>query len=309
MKTKKLKFSFNTDNLTSIKISPDRQKDIMYEIFQTANLFTKVNLLTGIKSGDYIPLMSITPSFAAGGCGYSDNNAIALSDKQLTTKLLKSDLTMCPSSLAGSVFEVYLPEGANEQDFTTEELIVMYLKQKYAKAIQNMCLTGTTGASSIDGLITLAYASSSVVEVEGTAPTTSDALDKLFAIYSAMNDGSLTAEAEPIIIVGNDWLRKASLQSYNDNRVMYNFVIDEQNGFTLPTTNVRVQGYDVLNSTNKALAGSSKYMVLGTDLEDDMSTVDVWYSRDNKEIRSRIQFRIGAALLFESTLRRYKVTS
>lgn len=306
---KRLTFAFDKTDLTTISVKPDESRELVHDVFVAANLFDKIRLLENIKSGNYIPIMNFTPAFAAGACGYSDAGSLALSDKTIITKLLKSDLTMCPHDLAGSAFEIYLPEGASEEDLSILDQIKLYLTAKYAKAIQTMALKGTTGAASIDGLLTLAYASTDVVDVEGTAPTTSDALDKLFAVYEAMDDASLSSDNKPIIICGMDWLRKASIQSYNDNRPMFNFVIDDENGFTLPTTNVRVQGFDELNATNKLLAGSALNMVIGTDLQDDITSLKVWWSEDNQEIRSNLIFRIGAQLLFETQLRRYNVVS
>jgi len=116
-----------------------------------------------------------------------------------------------------------------------------------------------------------------------------------------------SADKRPVIIVGNDWLKNAVLQAFNDNRYFGNVAIDADNGFILPATNVRVQGFDVLNGTNKAIAGTGDLLFVGTDLQDDMAQLIYWWSEDNQEIRTRIQFRLGTQIAFPSLFVRYIV--
>jgi len=308
---KKLNFNFDITGTTNIALQPDEQREIVYKIFGAARLFDHITLLERIKSGDAIPLINFTPAFSEGTCGFSNNNDIIVTDKTITTKALKSDVALCPSDLTKTAFERYLPDGVlNEmQDLTFKDALVAYMAGRYAREIQRLALVGDTAgtpADAIDGLVTQAYAAGSgVVSVSGTAPTSTDALTKLFNIYEAMKSDILDPEARPVILVGMDWLRKAAIQSYNDNRTAYNFTIDAQGGFVLPTTNVRVQGFNELNGTNKALAGAGIYAFVGTDLEDDMSQVKMWFSEDNQEIRSTFRARLGAALVFADQFVKY----
>jgi len=304
---RKLQFNFDKTNLSSINASLDKSRELITAPFESARLFDYIKLLTNIKSGDPLPLISFNPTFVAGGCSYSNNNNVALSDRVLTTKLLKSDVTLCPNDLAGSGFERYLAPGANVEDFSFEDALKTYLIGKYALAIQNMALTGTNGANSIDGLVTRVYADNNVIQVTGTAPTVTDALTKLFAIYQAMPASVTSADSRPVIIIGNDWLKNAVMQAYNDNRYFGNVAIDADNGFILPATNVRVQGFDALNGSNKAIAGSGDMLFVGTDLQDDMSQLMYWWSEDNQEIRTRIQFRLGTQIAFPNQIVRYTV--
>lgn len=306
---KKLNFNFDITGATNIALQPDEKREIVYKIFGAARLFDHVTLLERIKSGDAIPLINFTPTFSQGTCGFSPNNSVVVTDKTITTKPLKADVPLCPSDLVNTAFERYLPDGVfNEmEDLTFKDALIAYMVGRYAREIQRLALVGdTTGTDAIDGLITQAYATGSgVVSVTGTAPTSTDGLTKLFNIYEAMKSDILDPEARPVILVGMDWLKKAALQSYNDNRTAYNFTIDAQGGFVLPTTNVRVQGFNELNGTDKALAGAGIYAFVGTDLEDDISKVDMWFSQDNQEIRTIFRARLGAALVFADQFVKY----
>jgi len=139
---KKLQFAFDKTNLSAINASLDKGRELISAPFESARLFDYIRLLTNIKSGDYLPLINFEPSFVAGGCSYTNNNNVVLSERVMTTKLLKSDVTLCPNDLAGSGFERYLAPGANTDGFTFEDALKTYLIGKYALAIQNMALTG-----------------------------------------------------------------------------------------------------------------------------------------------------------------------
>lgn len=299
----------STQGATSINVSYDEGRQFVKKAFEMPVLFSKVTLLENIKSGDLVPLLNIVPDLKAKSCGYTDDQSISMTDVVMNTKLLGADLTLCWNTLVGTTWERYLPAGSVIEDVADlKEAIINYLSERYAKAMQDMALVGQNGNHSIDGLITKAYAQNSgVVSVTGSTPTTANAMDLLFAIYESMPASILSSNNRPIIIVGTDWLKKASIQSYNDNRMAFNVVIDEENGFQLPTTNVRVQGFDALNSTNKALAGSADHMFVGTDLRDELTTLRAWWSEDNLEFRTSFRARLGTALAFTSDMRKYEV--
>lgn len=303
----KLKFGIDKSALTSVNTSYERGRELVTQLFEALTLPDYVTLLPNIKSGDLIPLLSFNPTFRVGTCGYQNNNDIVASNVTMTTKELQSDVTLCPKDLVGSAFERYLPKGVTMEDLgDIQAQVEMFMLARYGSALQNMLLTGVAGANSINGLITLAYAVGSGVQTAtGTAPTNADALDKLLLLYEKMDSKALNAR--PLIIVGMDWAKKAIAQAYNDNNFHYNLRIDENNGFELPTTNVRVQAYEALNGTNRALAGAGDHMFIGTDLADDMATLQIWYSKDNQEIRSTFRCRVGTALAFASGMARYDV--
>ncbi|MEO0132865.1 MAG: hypothetical protein ABIK73_08060, partial [candidate division WOR-3 bacterium] len=201
------------------------------------------------------------------------------------------------------------PAGADESEVGFEEVLTNYITQVTARGIADLALTGDTGGGDpLDGFITKLYAAAGVINVSGPAPTTANALTQLFAVYENMSDETLQSSARPVIFVGLDWLRKAAIQAYNDNRFAYNFQIDERNGFTLPSTNVRVQGFEALNGTNKLLAGAADYLLVGTDIEDDFSTINMWYSQDNRAIRISVRMRLGVAIAFVNKFVKYTVT-
>lgn len=306
----KMIFGWDTSSLTNIGYDITQQREILKQIIIAPNLMEYVNLYEDIKAAEAVPLLSGTWDLASkSACGFSDNTQIKVSDVQLAVQRVGFDAQLCPNDLRGSAFRRYLPAGADEQELGFEEVLTSYITQVTARAIADLVLTGDTGSGDpINGFITQLYAASGVINVTGAAPTTSNALTLLFNIYENMSDETLQSDARPVIFVGLDWLRKAAIQSYNDNRMAYNFQIDDRNGFTLPTTNVRVQGFEALNGTNKALAGAGNYLLVGTDLEDDFSTINMWYSQDNRAIRVSVRMRLGAAIAFVTKFAKYTVT-
>lgn len=91
------------------------------------------------------------------------------------------------------------------------------------------------------------------------------------------------------------------------NLVHYNATMNQQDGTYLyiPGTNIKVKPTIGINSANIPNSGTSKIdgkpmiltyednIVVGADMIDDDTTFDIWYSRDNDQVRANLQFKIG----------------
>ena len=91
------------------------------------------------------------------------------------------------------------------------------------------------------------------------------------------------------------------------------------NEITYPGTNVRVIGLNEMNSgnavdtgslptavKNRILAGSLKNFVAGFDVRADLSDFDVWFSKDNQQLRFNCRFNIGCVNHFTDQIVQYK---
>ena len=74
--------------------------------------------------------------------------------------------------------------------------------------------------------------------------------------------------------------------------------------FVYPGTNVKVVALPGLNAANNAalpalakhriIAGNfKKNFIVGVDLENDVNNFDIWYSKDNREVRLAMEFKLG----------------
>jgi hypothetical protein len=86
--------------------------------------------------------------------------------------------------------------------------------------------------------------------------------------------------------------------------------------FTYPGSNVRVISVPGLNSDNgtglptaakhRIFAGTTSNFIAGVDLENDIKTADLWYSKDNREVRMVMDFKLGVANHFTDQIVQYK---
>jgi enoyl-CoA hydratase/carnithine racemase len=56
---------------------------------------------------------------------------------------------------------------------------------------------------------------------------------------------------------------------------------------------------------NRILAGSAKNFVAGFDVKADMSDFDMWYSKDNQQLRFSCRFNIGVVNHFVDQIVQY----
>ncbi len=64
-----------------------------------------------------------------------------------------------------------------------------------------------------------------------------------------------------------------------------------------PNTNVKIYPTIGLNGSNKVTICPASYMFVGFDLLSDHEKLDMWWSRDNDEIRIRGNYNYGASIL------------
>ena len=74
--------------------------------------------------------------------------------------------------------------------------------------------------------------------------------------------------------------------------------------YMLPGTNVRVIAVPGM-ADDKAVAGRLSNFFYGTDLESDMETFDLWYSKDNREFRIDVSFIAGVQIAYPSEVAYY----
>jgi hypothetical protein len=85
---------------------------------------------------------------------------------------------------------------------------------------------------------------------------------------------------------------------------------------TYPGSNVKVIAVPGLNSDNgtglptaakhRIFAGTASNFVVGVDLENDIQNFDLWYSKDNREVRMVMDFKLGVANHFTDQIVQYK---
>lgn len=278
-------------------------------------------VLTGIKSSAAIPLMDTDAVFQTDGCGYSPSGTTSFTQRTVTVGKIMIAETICPKDFEAKFTQEALRAGSNYTDFGNAEFLDAYLAKKNARiaaqletAIWQGDATGATAATNkFDGLQKLI--DPTAVDANVTAFT------GLSAVVSTITQSNVVAATEGIykaipaavvgkgdvkIFVGYDWYRLLIMAYRALNLFSYNPQDANANSFILPGTNIEIIAVHGLNGTGDAYAFSMSNAVMAVDLEDEENNYRLWFSEDNQEVRSKVNFKIGVNLAFPSEAVKFK---
>ncbi len=158
--------------------------------------------------------------------------------------------------------------------------------------------TGTGNLALVDGFIKLLTAANGCVESAYSGSfTPANVIDAVDDMVAKVNTDVINLDDLKLLVGYNDYrtyakaLRDANLFHYTgaegtDFRMM------------IPGTNVEIVAVRGLNNTNKAYLTPASNLYMGTDLLNDAENFDIWYSRDNDEVRFKAKFKLGVQVAF-----------
>jgi hypothetical protein len=274
-------------------------------------------VLPNVKSSVAIPLMDTDAVFGTQSCSFDPSGTTTFSNRTITVGKIKVEEKICPKDLEAYFTQEALRAGSTYEDFGNADFQAAYLAKKNARiaaqletAIWQGDATGATAnTNKFDGLQKLIAAGSPVnanvsgfTGVSGSPITTITASNVVAAtegIYKAIPVAVL-AKGDVKIFVGNDWYRLLILAYRALNLFSYNPQDVNAASFVLPGTNVEIVSVNGLNTTGDAYAISLSNMALAVDLETEQENYDMWFSRDNNDVRLRIEFKLGVNVAFVS---------
>jgi hypothetical protein len=57
-----------------------------------------------------------------------------------------------------------------------------------------------------------------------------------------------------------------------------------------------------LTGTNKVYAGSASQFFIGVDAESDFSSLEVWYSKDDRKVKAALEMKVGTQVAFPAEI-------
>ena len=274
-------------------------------------------VLSGVKSSVAIPIMDTDAVFGTQSCSFDASGTTTFSQRTITVGKIKVEEKLCVKDLEAYFTQEALRQGSTYEDFTNADFQAAYLAKKNARiaaqletAIWQGDATGATAnTNKFDGLQKLIAAGSPVnanvsgyTGVSGSPITTITASNVVAAtegIYKAIPVAVLS-KGDVKIFVGNDWYRLLILAYRALNLFSYNPQDVNAASFVLPGTNVEIVSVNGLNTTGDAYAISLSNLALAVDLEAEEQNYDMWFSRDNNDVRLRIEFKLGVNVSFVS---------
>ena len=273
---------------------------------RTAALFTKQ---VGIKSAATLNLMDTDAAFQSGtACGWNVAGAASgtttFTQRTITVAPLKIQEALCPRSLEQYWMQSQLTAGSTYDGVPFEQAFAEQKALRIAEALENAIWSGST---LVTGLLTILNAASGSTVSGNTAAvsasvgiTTNNVISIFDNIYNRIPQAILTRN-DLVIFCGWDTFRTLIGAFKSTASVMYNQV-DLQGladgDIIYPGTNVRVVAVPGLLGYNRLVCSYLGNFFVGSDLLNDEERFELFWSRDNDEVRFQCALKIGVNVAY-----------
>lgn len=280
-------------------------KDLIIKNFALVGTASRqrFGIQTGIKTSAYLNYLELNPTLQDGkGCGFTANGSATLTQRTITTAVIKVNMDICPDSLLGKYAEYLVRIGANSNELPFEQYIIDGVTTEINKKIEKLIWQGdTTQASNTDlkwinGILKQLASDSDKVAVSIAANTA--IYDAIKAVYLAIPEETLERGAEIYVSPANyrDFLMAMVEKKYFNYSGPQDSAPEE---FVFPGTDVKVVKTPGLAGVNDRIVASfPDNFVYGCDAEGDLEDVKVWFSDDDDLFKLKVKWNSGIAYRF-----------
>ena len=291
--------------VTSLPAYVQDNKDLIIKNFALVGTASRqrFGIQTGIKTSAYLNYLELNPTLQDGkGCGFTAAGSATLTQRTITTAVIKVNMDVCPDSLLGKYAEYLVRIGANSNELPFEQYIIDGVTTEINKKIEKLIWQGdTTQASNTDlkwinGILKQLASDSDKVAVSIAANTA--IYDAIKAVYLAIPEETLERGAEIYVSPANyrDFLMAMVEKKYFNYSGPQDSAPEE---FVFPGTDVKVVKTPGLAGVNdKIVASFPENFVYGCDAEGDLEDVKIWFSDDDDLFKLKVKWNSGIAYRF-----------
>jgi hypothetical protein len=312
----------------------ENKADIVTKSILGARTMGLIDVRAGIKSAMKVPILDVTAPFQAGGCGaFNTSGTTTLTQTTISPVSLKLNMSFCPNELEAYFTQKYLKAGAlytgtydsqEAMDNAFFTAITDRIQAYINKQVEAMLWLGNT-ATTADPNLKLMNGFIKTIDTAATAvaatPVASIALATVRGIFEEIifqKIPNAILNDNPVVFCSQEDFRLLLNKLWVDNLYSYIPTAAENANleFIYPGSNVRVISVPGLNSDNgtglptaakhRIFAGTANNFVAGVDLENDIKTFDLWFSKDQREVRLAMDFKLGVANHFTDQIVQYK---
>ena len=280
-------------------------KDLIIKNFALVGTASRqrFGIQTGIKTSAYLNYLELNPTLQDGkGCGFTAAGSATLTQRTITTAVIKVNMDICPDSLLGKYAEYLVRIGANSNELPFEQYIIDGVTTEINKKIEKLIWQGDTTKSTnndlkwINGILKQLASDSDNVDVSIAANTA--IYDAIKAVYLAIPEETLERGAEIYVSPANyrDFLMAMVEKKYFNYSGPQDSAPEE---FVFPGTDVKVVKTPGLAGVNDRIVASfPDNFVYGCDAEGDLEDVKVWFSDDDDLFKLKVKWNSGIAYRF-----------
>lgn len=280
-------------------------KDLIIKNFALVGTASRqrFGIQTGIKTSAYMNYLELNPTLQDGkGCGFTASGSATLTQRTITTAVIKVNMDICPDSLLGKYAEYLVRIGANSNELPFEQYIIDGVTTEINKKIEKLIWQGDTSQSSntdlkwLNGILKQLASDSDKVAVSIAANTA--IYDAIKAVYLAIPEETLERGAEIYVSPANyrDFLMAMVEKKYFNYSGPQDSAPEE---FVFPGTDVKVVKTPGLAGVNDRIVASfPENFVYGCDAEGDLEDVKIWFSDDDDLFKLKVKWNSGIAYRF-----------
>lgn len=291
--------------VTSLPAYVQDNKDLIIKNFALVGTASRqrFGIQTGIKTSAYLNYLELNPTLQDGkGCGFTAAGSATLTQRTITTAVIKVNMDVCPDSLLGKYAEYLVRIGANSNELPFEQYIVDGVTTEINKKIEKLIWQGDTSKSTdtdlkwLNGILKQLASDSDKVAVSIAANTA--IYDAIKAVYLAIPEETLQRGAEIYVSPANyrDFLMAMVEKKYFNYSGPQDSAPEE---FVFPGTDVKVVKTPGLAGVNDRIVASfPENFVYGCDAEGDLEDVKIWFSDDDDLFKLKVKWNSGIAYRF-----------
>ena len=266
--------------------------DLIAKAVLTTDLMNDIDVRSGLQAGTVaINLMDGDLNVADLACGWNPNGDVNFSQVDIAIADKQVKMELCPQDLRQYWLSQRMSAGTGNDEVPFEETIAGYYIERVKKYNEGFLINGDGTVNGIKAQVTGANGAN--VPTAPAAWTVSNCIDQALDLFDEI-DESVKDREDLIMIVS-----PANFQTLRRALVAQNYYhYDQGDGRTLDLigTNCKVVKSSGLVGSDYVAAGPAGFIVAGTGLEDDMSTMKFFYDEGEDVVKFRAAWRLGVAV-------------
>jgi hypothetical protein len=313
----KLKFGFDTDNLTAYVDQTNLELFTKAVFSNATSQYLSGQVQSGIKFKEQINYMDVDVTLRAkSGCGLTSSGDVIFDKKEIQVYPFYDQKTFCPSDLETFYTQQFLPQGSTYENMPIEAAFAEYYSAKVAAAVEVLLWQGVTGGTSgVIGFNQIIDAASPIngnpTSIStGTGITTGNVIG-IFNGMVTLIPNALAGQTDLEFVCGWDTFRKL-LQAYFTLNNFHYGATEEASPYAtgsiiIPSFGLRVTALHGLTGTNRIHLTRKSNYVIGTDAPNEYESLDVFYERKDNTIIARLIAKLGTQIRFGDELVTFKL--
>ena len=262
-----------------------------------------------IKSSATINIIDSTLVGQAGACGWNASGTTDLTQRTLSVADIKVNEAICLTTLEAYYTQKMMNPGSYNENIPFEQIFSEDKADKIQDMIESILWQGdTAGAGNLalaDGFLKVIDAEGTVVDGNPTGITVAtgivagNVVDIVDGIVDLIPADIIDAD-DLVIYMGYDKYRVYAKALRDANLFHYNGAENQGQEFSqmVPGTNVKVVAFKGLNGTDRIITSRVANLYVGVDMLNDAENFDIFYSKDNDEVRFLSKFKLGVQVAF-----------